>query len=490
MSGPFLIHGSGSLLPTLFRIRRAAGDGAVALETRCLYPARNDVVWPAEGESWPAQTARHALIDDAIHGRESAPELWAEAKLSAEDGYKTAVVAWLCAVAHAPNDGRGAVKVGVGDGMVRTERAYAYDPQMDEARVLPAAYHRDYRDCKPWEIPASNDVEWTVLSGSRVVVIDWKTGFRGADPAAENAQLALLCLMAARASGAKDAVGYIAHVDDEGNVSATETYYSAQQLDQLAALLADLPAQIAEAQPSPGDHCETKFCKLRGICPAHVEVAGDLARDDELRALVLPDKKAPPDTDGGALHTWTPIVQSNGHALKLLRAIPMLKAWIKRAESSLEDYARAQRVEAPDGSTWGPVPGTQERLQYTPEARTVLEDQLGDQWTYAIATTVSKEKLEEAAKLHVLATFTELDRSTGKAKREEVLADTLNALRMVGATKEIPTESFKWRKPPGGDAAEATTADALTEGTPEAALPAGTEAAPEKKKRARARKGA
>lgn len=482
-----LLAASGSLLPTLALLRRQPRDECITLDdgscvskncmhtrtpeenrsrgypafvqTRCLYPARPDVVKPERGSSRAMDkgTARHRVIEDAIRGVETHPDTWETAQLDPFGGYGLNVLGWLRA--RAPVHGA-PVLVGVDPGLY-VERALAYDLMMDGARLLPEEIggaprkHRDYSDVEPWELPLTLDIGWSAFERARAICCDWKCGYSQAEEAEANMQIAVQCLSLARAIGARDAIGYIAQVDDSGCVTASERYYSPEDLATIARWLVDLPAAVAAAEPIPGEHCSSKFCDLRGICPATVEAAALVIRTDPT-----------PRNDGEALHSWSPIVQSQAHAQKILRALSFVEGWAKAAQESLEAFSRKEPIQGEDGRIWGPVPGVSESLAYDQATRAVLEDRLGDQWLYAVDTFATKSRIEKAARLHLEATRTGLDAGELTEAAKKLAAETFAALRAVGKLTEKPTESFKWHAAP--------------------ALPEGAEAP--KKKRGRPRK--
>lgn len=179
------------------------------------------------------------------------------------------------------------------------EVAYAYDVLADTGRILGYRLGRDYPSRAPSEIAGSADLVLYDPAARHVTVGDWKFGQR-VDPAGENWQLRLYCLMAARAHGATAARGVLVYIDETGATRTDEAEFGAMDLDATVADLRELLQRIdveAHAMASgegpvvnPGDHC--RWCPAKPACPAYAGVLATASASwiDRFRAeIATPD---------------------------------------------------------------------------------------------------------------------------------------------------------------------------------------------------------
>lgn len=147
------------------------------------------------------------------------------------------------------------------------EISFAYDPETGKARLLKLKKKRGYREAgaKDHELCGTADV---LVRGPAPRLYDWKTGNPAyLKPAATNAQLWLLGLAAAELEGAASIGVGLAFVWDDGSISPDLADYSTQDLDGIAATLAELhDRRHLPIEPVKGSHCE--WCPCLKTCPA------------------------------------------------------------------------------------------------------------------------------------------------------------------------------------------------------------------------------
>lgn len=158
------------------------------------------------------------------------------------------------------------------------EVAFAWDPDKDTARQLPKGEHRDYSDVKPHELAGTADVAWYDLEADAAVIWDFKTGH---DVSYAWPQLKTLGLMAARAFGAATAVVHCVKLTEAG-AEEESLALDAFQLAVVAGQLSGLLAEVATAEPSPGEHCTSMYCPARAACPATTKAMEQVLPADPL----------------------------------------------------------------------------------------------------------------------------------------------------------------------------------------------------------------
>lgn len=153
----------------------------------------------------------------------------------------------------------------------RAEVKLAYDVAARTGRIIGEGAGRDYGTPGPFEIVGSTDV--LGIESSRVVVVDWKTGFADVEPAVTNWQLWFYALAACRAFGKDAAIVRIVYTQT-GRVDEYEI--DALELAQFASDLERLHVKVAALQEArrKGDHLETregawcKHCSSKAYCPS------------------------------------------------------------------------------------------------------------------------------------------------------------------------------------------------------------------------------
>lgn len=159
---------------------------------------------------------------------------------------------------------------------LHAEQAFAWDPETDEAEVIPAA-ERDYQ-AGHGRLCGTADLVVVFPDGmANVLVYDWKTGSgEGAGP-----QLRALSLMAARAWKVETATGAALEVTGAGVKEVCHEHHDAFALSGIAGGLADVIQFIPGAEPIPGAHCGELYCPARATCPevnkAHVALVPEAA---------------------------------------------------------------------------------------------------------------------------------------------------------------------------------------------------------------------
>ncbi len=145
----------------------------------------------------------------------------------------------------------------------RVEVAYAYRAATGEARILGSNLGREYAAAGLMddEIAGSADLAW--LAGDTIVIADHKTGRAVTD--AVWAQLEILCLMAAKAHGARHACARVLHATDYGIVEYERHFDELQMWGAAEQLKMDL-AEVGESWPQVSPACDACFCPARAGC--------------------------------------------------------------------------------------------------------------------------------------------------------------------------------------------------------------------------------
>lgn len=197
-------------------------------------------------EAMQLGTEVHAAIENFLLGKPPAPtenakplfeewrQWWAQSPLSALSGW-------------------------------RAEQAFGYDVANDVARAL-SIKNRKYV-VNPGEIAGTVDALHVNPETKHGIIVDWKTGMdfgKFTADAADNWQLKLYALCAARTFGLESAQVMIVRINDHG-VSTTEYTMDALELDAVSSNVASLVAKVPTAQPKPGPHC--KRCRAVAVCP-------------------------------------------------------------------------------------------------------------------------------------------------------------------------------------------------------------------------------
>jgi hypothetical protein len=260
---------------------RLTGSGLGHAE-RCAWPYRDGVEVPRV-PSTPEQaagTAVHAAIEASLLGRVAVVEP------DAVDAYDAWAAWWREWPDASPE--------------WQPERAFAYDPTTDRARVITSDGHRDYAAARPGEVTGTADA--VRVYEDFVAVIDWKTGddwARYTPPAAENLQLAFYALCAARTYGREAARIAIVRIGSDG-VVVDEHALDADDLDIVAERIRDIVASVDGARPRPGTHCAR--CPAAAACP-EARKAADAIVAATPASLVIADEET-----AGALYERLQVV--------------------------------------------------------------------------------------------------------------------------------------------------------------------------------------
>jgi hypothetical protein len=145
----------------------------------------------------------------------------------------------------------------------------AYDVMSGSARIIGYGADRNYGTLGTFEIVGSADVVGDENGVARIV--DWKTGFKDVEPAAQNAQLAFYALSYARAMDLTSARVSIVYTNT-GRVD--EAQLDALDLDVFATKLRVLHRHVAALQADPPAHPNTvegrwcAYCPCKHVCPS------------------------------------------------------------------------------------------------------------------------------------------------------------------------------------------------------------------------------
>ena len=210
---------------------------ALSLLPFCRYYARADVPWPFEKTSPAAASGKklHKLTEAMLNNVPIAHQ-----GLNAEETQK-----WR----HLQNWIYENAKPGW-----RPEVKLAWDPKTDTARILTAKGERNYADSRPGEICGSADV----VDLATAHVIDFKTGAERDESAQLN------CL-----SHSADLVTGLLGRADAVYVGTSGVHVTPYPRTAWASDTRELLSTVPFSQPTPGDHCDSLYCKARKVCPAY-----------------------------------------------------------------------------------------------------------------------------------------------------------------------------------------------------------------------------
>jgi hypothetical protein len=143
---------------------------------------------------------------------------------------------------------------------LRPEVAYEYDPATTQARELDIQ-DRGYPNRVGCVYGTADAVE--ARPDGALWIVDVKTGFPGyVEKCERNAQLLFLAMAAALVHGATEVRSTILFLD-EHSYEVDEAQYDALQLAGFEALIQRAARNAPTAKPTPGPHCDAKFCKHR-----------------------------------------------------------------------------------------------------------------------------------------------------------------------------------------------------------------------------------
>ena len=209
------------------------------------------------------------------------------------------------------------------------------------ARRIGIGLTREERDklALPGEYVGTADLV-VIRRNEAVEVYDHKTTYVGGEPMDARDQLATYAAVAALAEGADMAHGHPIFVTEE---SAEIDYQRGVTLDilalasELAAIRAELDADVAGAEPNPGPWCTQRYCKARASCPA---------TSNAIERIIPADKLVRPYTPGQGYASAEQCAK--GHVVRKLldEAISAMKAdermWLE--ENGPVDFPDGSRL--------------------------------------------------------------------------------------------------------------------------------------------------
>lgn len=270
------------------------------------------------------------------------------------------------------------------------EVALAYNVETGTGRELGRSIDRHYIGLDDAEIPGTADV--VGVDAGVVFVGDWKTGWSEVPRAADNLQLRLLALAAARTYGCESAIVEVIRIRDNGASWRDRAELDVFDLDSFALELRQLVIEVMAAQQAiesqrwpavhEGPWCE--WCPAFNACPAKTTMLQRLADGSATNELdlMLP---LTPEMASIAYERW----QTAKHLLR-------------RIERALHDFARKTPIPLADGRWFGEVvkPGN-ERLDGDVAWAVVGELYGRDVADQAVNRQASKKGIREALRGHL-----------------------------------------------------------------------------------------
>jgi hypothetical protein len=311
--------------------------------------------------------------------------------------------------------------LGLADGSLASEVAFAWDWERDTARELGRGTDRDYAEVGDTEIPGTVDAVGLVGEDA-VYVGDYKSEFLHVPPPRGNLQLRLYALMAARAYGRSRAVVEIVRPRRDEPAWRDRAELDAFDLVMVADNARDLAERVMAARVAfengveprlvTGEHC--RYCPSVTHCPEQTTLIRRLASED---GAALEERFFDALTPETAARAWHRV-----QAAKLL---------IERLEVALETYALHNPIDLGDGRVYGST--TQNSLSLNGAA---LEERFFDAltpetaaraWHRVQAAKLLIERLEVA--LETYALHNPIDLGDGRVYG----STTQNSLSLNGA---------------------------------------------------------
>lgn len=142
------------------------------------------------------------------------------------------------------------------------EPAFAFDPHTAKAFLIGRGIDRAYGAfALPDHIFGSADL--ICIRRGHADVYDWKTG-RVVENAYDSVQLQFLALCVSKIFGCTVTV----HQVQIRHGAVAHTWHTYGKLDDFAEKLAELASTAKTSPPRAGAHCQKKYCRLYGACPA------------------------------------------------------------------------------------------------------------------------------------------------------------------------------------------------------------------------------
>lgn len=228
----------------------------------------------------------------------------------------------------------------------RVEVPFRWDPFADTARQLPKTSHRNYSDRIENEIPMTLDL-FAVISPTRALVLDFKSGWAWVEPPERNRQLLSQACAVATAHDLEEVLLVVLRLENE-RVVAVEALVDALAMEEHRAWMAARLIGSGHAEAKPGNHCTRRYCPAKPSCPATMAAVGEA-----LAVLDVPEAKL-----AEAKGYKFGVVTSPEHAAWMVRALDVVGLGISVATKSLRAYADASGGIPLDGEmTWKRVEG-------------------------------------------------------------------------------------------------------------------------------------
>lgn len=295
--------------------------------------------------------------------------------------------------------------------IVQVELDLRYHVESGTVRV---AGPDEERKKRPGEWTARVDwvAVYTGTGAPEVLVRDWKTGRQQYTArAAENPQMRLGAIAAAKHFGARRVRVELVHLDED-DYAIDGADYGPLEIATIAHELRALRATLTKGPtpPRPGPHCTTLYCKLRGICAAtQAALAKAYPLERPLSPVINDDEQA----------RWT------------LERLPGAQAALDAISDAVKEYARRRPVPLGDGRVYGWREKT-ERSVYvdSPEREEALRRVLGHGADFAIKREVKTTigLIEEGARIALGA-------APKRGAKTQLVREALEALEAVGGLK-------------------------------------------------------
>jgi hypothetical protein len=304
------------------------------------------------------------------------------------------------------------------------EVAYAYDPVTDTARELHRKGDRDYSDLRVGEIAGTLDL--VAVDEETVYVPDVKTGWGELEDPFEALQILAGALAASRATGRTRArVGWLRLTDGlpryrwatiemldldtrvRGRVEAiVESVRAAERLP------------VEQLEPRIGGHC--KRCPAFERCPAQSQLAR-VVTQTALAADHLPLEIAPT------------------HRAEFVRWVDAIGVLHEKLANFLNETARREPIQLPDGKVYGPVTIEREYIDGLVAERVLTESYpaLLGAVAHVHQVKVSKGSITDAVKEH---------RTPGRTQTS-LVKEVLAAIRAQGGAYVQTHEEVKAHRP-------------------------------------------
>lgn len=291
------------------------------------------------------------------------------------------------------------------------ERAFAWSPETDTARLLPKMAHRDYSALIDGEIPGTPDAH--LFEGTTIHVPDFKTGEGNeARDILSAAQGEFNTLAAARTYGADSGITTEVDFTLDGPVLRSRTF-DREQLDALAVKFRGQLAGIPSSRPMPGTHCADLWCPAQTVCPERYRAEMGLAPGEALR----------------------PEIETPAQAAYALARIGLLRSACDVIEGAIERYTdrAGGSFPLPDGRVFRRVETHPRTIDLDCPGAPQLLVELG--YKQAAEIVVTRQALERVARtVHAI---------TGKAAVEEEIEEVFERLAAIGAVRLGTTVSYK-----------------------------------------------